>query len=436
MRLSTRSSFRRTPQTDMHNMRRSHRTRDAVSLAAVLAVSTLSFSSLLLPASAADSGGSFEVLAKDRAGNTASAGIATVLVDPGSGGSTGNEPGGSGTAAPSTAAQFMLNGVSTNYFTRKSNTAGSEQPSIVIPGFSLDGSSLSTPRDWKIIIPKSQDPFGFETVYKNGLPGWAKISESADSFTISNVEGTMQLGGANRTLSIGQLEFNYTPRVYAASQTVAEGSMASGSSSNMNLKVSTVDSKAFSYGRWSTTLDISALRAQLGNPSGELSLNSSVTSADPGFSLTKLSDSRYTIGYNGSNQNRYIKGVDAVSKTGEDTSTGYTVVSGLLTLAPPSASSNQVSNADGTVTLELTQSNRTVSARYVKLPPASTPWTIDLDLSKLVAIDRTKTPVVYNTQFALTKKSGDVYTLAYNGKGSPTVGGSGSAGQVDIQLPW
>jgi len=330
----------------------------------------------------------------------------------------------------------MLNGVSTNYFTRKSNTAGSEQPSIVIPGFNLDGSSLSTPRDWKIIIPKSQEPFGFDTIYKNGLPGWARISESADSFTISNVDSSMQLGGANKTLSIGQLEFNYTPRVYAASQTVAEGSMASGSSSNMNLKVSTADSKAFSYGRWSTTLDISALRSSLGNSTGELSLNSTLAAADPGFSLTKLSDSRYTIGYNGSNQNRYIKGVDAVVQGKEDTTTGYTVVSGLLLLAPPTATTNQVSNADGTVTLELTQNSRTLSARYVKLPSASTPWSIDLDLSKLVAIDRTKTPVVYNTQFTLTQKSGDIYTLAYNGKGSPTVGGSGSAGQVDIQLPW
>lgn len=436
MRLSTKSAFRRSPRTDTHHIRRTNRTRDAVSLAAVLVVSASSFGSLFLPSSAASGSASFEVGARDTAGHTSRAGLTAVLVDPGSGGNSGTTPGGTGTPAPSTAAQFMLNGVSTNYFTRKSNMAGSEQPSIVIPGFSLDGSSLSTPRDWKIIIPKSQEPFGFETVYKNGLPGWAKISESGDSFTISNVDNTMQLGGANKSLSIGQLEFNYTPRVYSASQTIGEGSMASGSSSNMNLKVSTVDSKAFSYGRWSTTLDISALRSQLGNPNGELSLSSSMTSSDPGFSLTKLSDSRYTVGYNGSNQNRYIKGVDAVSRAGEDTTTGYTIVSGLLVLAAPTATSNQVSNSDGTVTLELTQNSRTVSARYVKLPPASTPWTIDLDLSSLVAIDRTKTPVVYNTQFTLTKKSGDIYILAYNGKGSPTVGGSGSAGQVDIQLPW
>jgi len=388
----------------------------AVSVAIVAAALVVG-GSLYLPASASTARGVFEVQAKDRSGIHGSAGMLTAeLSDPGT---------------PSTSADFILKNVSINYFTRKSNMGGTEQPSIVIPGFTIDGSSIPTARDWKIVISKADEPFGFNTAYKNGLPGWAQITETSDSFIISNRDSSMQLGGAIKSQTIGQLEFNYSPPSYSPSQTLGEPSMASGSSSNMNLKVSTLNTKAFSYGRWATTFDISSLRTQLGNSSGSLSLSSTAT----GYSLTKLSDSSYTLTYSGSDQNYYIKGVDAVSPR-EDTTTGYTVIQGVLMLAPAAATTNQVSNADGSVTLELTQSSRTISARYVKLPSASTPWSIDLDLSKLVAIDRTKTPLVYNNQFSLTQKTGDVYTLSYNGKGSPTVGGTGSAGQVDIQLPW
>ena len=424
MKLSTRSAFRSTYSDPIN---RTHRTRNRVGAVVAVAAVVLTGASFLTSASATTSSGIFAVQAKDSAGHESSAGLTAELTDPGT-----SPEGSDGSENPTTAAQFTLRGVSTNYFTRKSNTAGSEQPSIVIPGFNLDGSSLSTARDWSIVISKSDEPFGYSAVYKDGLPGWAQITDAGDKFIISNRDSSMRLGGATKNLAITQLEFNYTPPTYSAGQTVGEPSMASGSVSNMNLKVSTADTRAFSYGRWTTTFDISALRGQLANSNGELSLNSSAT----GFTLTKNSNTSYTLSYTGSDQNRYIKGVDAVVQGSEDTTTGYTVVQGVLVLAPGSSSTNQVSNADGTVTVELTQNSRTLSARYVKLPSASTPWSIDLDLSKLVAIDRTKTPLVYNNQFSLTQKSGDVYTLSYNGKGSPTVGGTGSAGQVDIQLPW
>lgn len=370
-----------------------------------------------LPAGAAPSSGVFAVKAVDTVGHKAVVGPVVDLVD-------GGTPGGE--------ASFALRELSTNYYTYK---AADGKPAIMIPGFEIDGSKISTARDFKITISKDQVPFNHGNVtIKSGLPGWAKVSYDDEKITISTNTEFGQVGGAIKVLKFDKMQFTYDVPSYTAAQTSSKlNKQATGRLADV--EVHTSDPQQFSFGKWSTTIDTTEFKANFGSSLGEPTLNTGIAGGVDGFSFTKISENKYTLTYSGTNQNRFIKGVDAVTNVGEDVGTGFTTIQSLLLFAegaPVVDPGGEVSNAAGNVTVKQSQTARKVTLTYVKLPSTVTPWTIDLDLSKLVAIDKSKTPVVYNNQFTLTKKSGDIYTLAWTpGNGNPLIGGT-----LAIDLPW
>ena len=369
-----------------------------------------------IPSIAAQSDGIFMIKAADSSGYSSVAGIEANLISDGEG-------------TPSGEAAFQIDGVSNDYFTKKS---GDGKPVIRIPAFELDGSAIKTTRDWTLSIPKSKVPFNHgNVVLKTGLPGWAKIAYEDDNIVISSNGKFGLLGGSVKVLKFDPLEFSYDVPSYTASET--KGELIKQNDGRIDVKVSTLKTDQFSYGKWSTTIDVTAIRAELNNSDGKFELNTAIVGGISGYALTPISGNTYTLSYNGTNQNNYIKGIGAVSEL-EDPTTGYAEIAGLVKFAPgtPAAVEDKnISNAEGNVALTQSQSGRTVTLTYKKLPPRETHWNIDVDLSDLVKINPANTPKINNgAHFSMVKKIGNIYTVSYNGTGWPAVGGS-----VTIQLP-
>ncbi len=340
----------------------------------------------------------------------------------------GGTGGGSETPAPSSPAVIDLTELTNGFYTRKASKDGVAQPVIEIPSLTISGADFKTPRDWELVIDRKMDPFNNgELKLRNDLPAWAKITYEKDRIVISNTEEWGRIGGTgeNTNQTLGTLQFDYQIPSYTVDEMTAEPVLDNG---RVDLKLATKNDQLRAYGRWTAKVDVTQLRAQLGNPTGAMHLKPGTQIAnDSGFKLTKLTDNIYTLAYEGTDENRYIKGTAAATVEPIEASRLYDVFS-----FDAPTSTGEASNSSGVKLKTNLQSRWNYKIEILELgsDPAA-PWSVDLNIKDLLDFDRSRTPIVYDSSnFSLVKKSTDVYTLSFKG-GYPLT----KPGQIELGLP-
>lgn len=382
----------------------------ALAVGALLAIGAQSFVPV---ASAANDAGHFKIESRDSDGRVADAG--TITVTPGGG--SGGGGGGTETPVPSGPAVVDLTELTNNFYTRKASKDGVAKPVIEIPSLTISGANYKTPTDWELVIDRKMDPFNNgELKLRNALPAWAKITYEKDRIVISNTEewGRIGGGGENANQSLGTLQFDYDLPSYTIEQMSSEAVLDNG---RIDLKLATKDDQLRAYGRWTTKVDVSSIRKQLGNPGAMHIKPNTEIAKDSGFKLTKLTDDIYTLSYEGNSENRFIKGAAAATVEPIEASRLYDI----FAFDAP-VSNGEASNSSGVQLKTNLQSRWNYKIEIVKLgadPTAA--WSVDLNIKDLLDFDRTRTPVVYgSSNFSLVKKSADVYTLSFKGGFQPS----------------
>jgi len=297
---------------------------------------------------------------------------------------------------------------------------GVNQPVLFLGGFTVKTDSTQLV-DWSIKLDRNAAPYSNLTDGDvkaiTGLPGWATITSDANTITISNNTTTMRVS-KTAPVTIGQLRFTYQIPTWTAAQTTA-GTPYSFTTAGSNAVQGSVDVSLNNtgetrYGYWSADVDASAMKTAVGQ-AGTLSLTTAATNA--GFTITPKSGDIYTLTYAPSNaQNYMLKGKTADHQS--FSTDGIAHLTSMLVYTGSGAGAGTVyTSTDGLTKV-------TVSGVTKTSPPQVTTtfttskvgaWSVDVTLTDLLNIDRTKTPKVDNGNFTLVKKSGDVYTMSFTG---------------------
>ena len=267
--------------------------------------------------------------------------------------------------------------------------------------------------NWEIKLDRTKAPYesipGDNVQVLSGLPSWASVKSDANYITIyNNTQYSRIKAGVSQ--KFGSLRFNYTPPVYPALEMNNTGpNNISGAGKNIvqaDTTVSVKNALEGRYGYWETDVNISAMRSELGQ-NGEAWLNPAWERQ--GFSLTKKTDSVYTLKYLPANDHAFmLKGKDA---SHHNLSPTHTFAS-LLRFT-----------GDGKVNATLTPGNVSGNQWYATQSfsistPKTGSWSQEINLKTLRDLNRSKTPVVNHSSFTLKPKAGDtsgnIWVLSFN----------------------
>jgi len=297
---------------------------------------------------------------------------------------------------------------------------GVNQPVLFLGGFTVKTDSTQLV-DWSIKLDRNAAPYSNLTDGDvkaiTGLPGWATITSDANTITISNNTTTMRVS-KTAPVTIGQLRFTYQIPTWTAAQTTA-GTPYSFTTAGSNAVQGSVDVSLNNtgetrYGYWSADVDASAMKTAVGQ-AGTLSLTTAATNA--GFTITPKSGDIYTLTYAPSNaQNYMLKGKTADHQS--FSTDGIAHLTSMLVYTGSGAGAGTVyTSTDGLTKVTVSGVTKTsppqLSTTFTTSKVGA--WSVDVTLTDLLNIDRTKTPKVDNGNFTLVKKSGDVYTMSFTG---------------------
>jgi hypothetical protein len=297
---------------------------------------------------------------------------------------------------------------------------GVNKPVLFLGGFTVKTDSTQLV-DWSVKLDRNTAPYSNITDGDvkaiTGLPGWATITSDANTITISNNTPTMRVSKA-APVTIGQLRFTYQIPTWTAAQTTAGtpyGFTTAGSNAIQgSVDVSLNNTGETRYGYWSTDIDASTMKTAVGQ-AGTLSLTTAATNA--GFTIAPKSGNTYTLTYAPSNAQEYmLKG--KLSDHQSFSTDGIAHLTSMLVYTGSGAGAGTTyTSSDGLTKVTVSGVTKTsppqLSTTFTTSKVGT--WSVDITLTDLLNIDRTKTPKVDNGNFTLVKKSGDVYTMSFTG---------------------